>query len=87
MINWISTSDTSRKPEIGKPVFIRGAGRRISFAYAMACVWRKWTPDQLEKSSNWEPYPYGTSGNDEWDFETVTHWAEIPEGLFNEPAA
>ena len=87
MINWISTSDTSRKPEIGKPVFIRGTGRRVDVDFAMARVWENLAGEQLSWSWTWEPYGHVSHLDGTWDFETVTHWAEIPEGLFNEPAA
>ena len=84
MINWISTSDTSRKPEIGGPVFIRGSWNGkiaiAEFSHGRA---------KGRESSAWSWLPtavvLGYDGS--WEFETVTHWAEIPEGLFNEPAA
>ena len=87
MINWISTSDPSRKPEIGKPVFIRGV-------YQSSKVWRvigAFCPEvsgtKISYSWNWNPFGVEFGDDGCWDFETVTHWAEIPEGLFNEPAA
>ena len=87
MLNWVSTSNDSRKPEIGKPVFIRGTGRWETVAFALAVVWDRQVLDLLGWSCNWEPHAYSTCEQSLWNFDEVTHWAEIPEGLFNEPAA
>lgn len=87
MLNWISTSDPSRKPEVGKPVFIRGEARSSGVYHVIAMFCPDCSSTKTSNSWSWSPsgIEFGYDGC--WDSETVTHWAEIPEGLFNEPTA
>ena len=87
MIKWISTSDTSRKPEIGEPVFIRLAEPGVDVDFAIAAVWKILHTEKLGSPWSWVPYGYAIGRDDGWDLDSVTHWAEIPEGFFNEPTA